>query len=335
MLSTHFRPWGTVDWLLAKLGSQKWTLIGCVSTEDRCNAILSHLNPANGLERAAFLEIVDGPSEFEDECRTRRHFQRDIFTSATPRVGSVSEFKLMDSPVLMERFLDTVVDQNSVNIILDISCLPKRFFFPLIRLISRRENVKNLVVTYSVPENYTRQTLAFDPQDWSFLPLFQREVAPHEASSNRVIVGVGFLPFHLPELVTHEFEGAEVTLILPFPPGPPQYQRNWQFVHEIYGTSWLGNEKRLIRRVDATDTSGCFDHLGSIARDEAEQTILAPFGPKPHSLAMCLFAMKHGCDVYYTQPSYYHPMYSTGMKMLGARPLTYAYLIRNNGNNLY
>ena len=335
MLSTHFRPWGTVDWLLPKLGSKQWTLIGCVSTEDRCNAILSHLSPANNLKRAAFLEIIDGPSEFEDECRSLTRSQRDIFTSMTSQVGSVVEFNLMDSPLLMERFLDTIFDQDSVNVVLDISCLPKRFFFPLIRLISRRESVQNLVVTYSVPDSYTKQRLAFDPQDWSYLPLFQREVAPDEASSNRVIVGVGFLPFQLPELVTHDFEGAEITLILPFPPGPPQYQRNWQFVHEIYGTSWPGNERRLIRRVDATDSSGCFDHLGSIARDEAERAILAPFGPKPHSLAMCLFAIKHGCDVYYTQPSYYHPQYSTGMKVSGGRPLTYAYLIRNSGTDLY
>ena len=241
----------------------------------------------------------------------------------------------MDSPLLMQRFLDSVIGQNDVNVVLDISCLPKRFFFPIIRLICRRENVQNILITYSVPDSYTKHRLAFDPQDWGYLPLFQREIAPDGVSSNRVIVGVGFLPFHLPELIKDDFDGSEVTLILPFPPGPPQYQRNWQFVHDIYGTSWPGNEKRLIRRVDATDASGCFDHLLSIARDEPELAILAPFGPKPHSLAMCLFAMKHGCDVYYTQPRYYHPDYSTGMKMIGSKPLTYAYLIRNSGTDLY
>ena len=335
MLGSHFRPWGTVNWLLPKLPCQRWTLIGCVSTEDRCNSILSHLNVATGLERAAFLEILDGPSEFEDKCRARTAAQKLIFSAATAAIGSVSALKLMASPILMERFLNTVIAQDDVNVVLDISCLPKRFFFPLMRLLSRRDNVKNLVVTYSVPDHYTKDNLAFDPLDWGFLPLFQREVAPDEPSPDRVVVGVGFLPFQLPELVTHDFDGAEVTLILPFPPGPPQYQRNWQFVHDIYGNGWLGSEKRLIRRVDATDASGCFDHLGSIARGQAERTILAPFGSKPHSLAMCLFAMKHGCDVYYTQPTYYHPEYSTGMKMLSGTPLTYAYLIRNNGVDLY
>lgn len=335
MLGSNFRPWGTADWLLSKLNVQRWTLIGCVSTEDRFNSILAHLNASNGLEQAAFISIKDGPSDYQEACETKLQRQATRFSAETGALGTITPFNLMDSPTLMERFLSSVLSHDEASVVLDLSCLPKRFFFPMMRLISRRENVLNLVATYSVPSAYTKERLAFDPQDWGYLPMFQREMSPEEPSSNRVIVGVGFLPFQLPELVTHDYDGAEVTLILPFPPGPPQYQRNWQFVHDIFGSNWQGNEKRLIRRVDATDASGCFDHLGSIARAEPELAILAPFGPKPHSLAMCLFAMKHGCDVYYTQPTYYHPDYSTGMKMIDNKPLTYAYLIRNRGIDLY
>lgn len=37
---------------------------------------------------------------------------------------------------------------------------------------------------------------------------------------------------------------------------------------------------------------------------------LAPFGPKPHTLGMALFAIENDCGLYYTQPKSYNPDYS-------------------------
>jgi hypothetical protein len=39
---------------------------------------------------------------------------------------------------------------------------------------------------------------------------------------------------------------------------------------------------------------------------------LAPFGPKPHTLGMALFATKHDLSLWYTQPKVYHPDYTRG-----------------------
>ena len=200
--------------------------------------------------------------------------------------------------------------------------------------LSSSEKIENLVVTYSTPERYFEGTLASEPQDWAVLPGFQKEEAPPTPKCIRVIVGVGFLPFRLPDLLKHDYQGAEVTLVLPFPPGPPQFQRNWRFIHEIEKTCPLKDERQIIR-IDAQDASRCFDHLCSLTKEGVEDTVLAPFGPKPHSLGMCLFAIKYNCDVYYTQPTHYHPEYSTGMKMRNGKPDTTAYAIKLNGKILY
>jgi hypothetical protein len=60
-------------------------------------------------------------------------------------------------------------------------------------------------------------------------------------------------------------------------------------------------------------------------RIEANGLTLAPFGPKPHTLGMTLFAMKHGCGLYYTQPKSYHPDYSKG---IGS---SWAYIVKWGG----
>jgi hypothetical protein len=335
MLGPNFRPWGTADWLLPKLKVAEWLVLGCVSTEDRCNGVLSHFPFNNGLAAAHFLEIEDEPSQYSAECRRLRDLQRDKFNNQTGNLGAVTMFPLMASPRLIKPFLDSALGIEGKNVVLDISSLPKRFFFPMLRLLSMSNEVENVVVTYTVPEKYADGHLAFEPQAWSYLPMFQREQAPPTLTNVRVIVSAGFLPFQLPELVEHDFENSQITLLVPFPPGPPQYQRNWKFIHEIFGHMWQGTEKRLIRRADATDVSGCFDHISSIAKEEPKAVLLAPFGPKPHSLAMCLYAMKYGCDVFHSQPKYYNPQYSTGIKESNGKALTHAYVIRLAGRDLY
>lgn len=335
MLSQHFRPWGSASWLLPKLNIADWTAVGCISTEERSNAIFQHIQVGAGLREARFLDIDDLESDFLEQCRKLRAERLDEFQRLTNGGGTVAKFGLMDSPLLIKRFVDELLETGTKSIILDISTLPKRFFFPIVRLVLKAKQIENFVATYTVPSQYASGPLAFEPQDWSFLPLFQREQAPPTPKCVRVIVGVGFLPFHLPELVSHDYEDAEIDLILPFPPGSPQYQRNWHFVHDISSTASRITD-RLIHRVEATDVSGCFDHLVSIAQGDPGATILAPFGPKPHSLAMCLYAAKHDCDVYYTQPRYYHPDYSTGIKICSDnKPATSCYAIRLRGQDLY
>lgn len=337
MLGDAFRLWGAADWLLPKVHVGKWTLIGCISTEQRCLSVIAHLEPhALLLDAAKFLEIEDLPSDLSSACAERRQQNREVFDQTTGLLGSVHKFGLLDSPILIKQFVADVVSAGATNVLVDLTSLPKRFFFPMVKLLLRAPSVTNLVATYSTPASYLdpNQQLAFEPGDWSFLPMFQREEAPPTLRCKRVVVGVGFLPLRLPELLKQDYEDAELVLLLPFPPGSPQAQRNWLFVHEIEKMCPLESDQQIVR-VHAMDTSGCFDHLCQIGGHEPQRTVFAPFGPKPHSLAMCLYAEKNNCEVYYTQPKHYHPEYTSGQKMVNGKPETFAYVLKLNGTRIY
>ncbi len=67
--------------------------------------------------------------------------------------------------------------------------------------------------------------------------------------------------------------------------------------------------------------------------------VLAPYGPKPLSLAMCLFALsvpvEHRPAVVYTQPQVYAPKYSTGIGTVNGRPDVRGYAVTWAGHRLY
>jgi hypothetical protein len=56
---------------------------------------------------------------------------------------------------------------------------------------------------------------------------------------------------------------------------------------------------------------------------------LAPFGPKPHTLGMALYALKHGAGMYYAQPQAYNPDYCQGTGE------TWAYVVKWDGVMAY
>jgi hypothetical protein len=67
----------------------------------------------------------------------------------------------------------------------------------------------------------------------------------------------------------------------------------------------------------------------------ARPTVLVPYGPKPISLAMCLFATVTNSSVYYAQPRTYNPLYSQGVAIQNEKRLCYAYALKLGGRALY
>ena len=53
------------------------------------------------------------------------------------------------------------------------------------------------------------------------------------------------------------------------------------------------------------------------------------------SLGMALFARLTETPIYYTQPTDYRPDYSEGVLEVDSHPVTYAYLLRLAGRDLY
>ncbi len=190
-----------------------------------------------------------------------------------------------------------------------------------------------MIVTYSVPEKYHDGALAEDPEPWAHIPLFGPPGYP-DREFEFVIVGVGFLPFGLPELLKNEYRNVGVKFFFPFPPGPPTYQRTWNFVREIEKDFPIDHS--MLIRVDTYNVSDAFDYICSITDNNIKKAIMAPYGPKTISIAMCIYATLTDSPVYYMQPNIYHPEYSSGIKRNGQGiPEIYAYCLRLDGNDYY
>lgn len=326
MLGENFRPWGELDWLLSKTKGEKWNVIGCASFEDRCYGLQKRL-PADSVISNLYFNIL--PPESSSKVNQIQKLKESIeeLKKAGVKDGQIIEVLLHDS---INKFIDPLsefLESSNGNIILDISSQPKRFFFPILKIIMKYSQLNNFIVCYTKPEKYAGGELSWDPADWSHIPMFMAKEY-RNVETDLAIIGVGFVPLGLPDLLIGQYKNAEVKLLFPHPPGPPNYQRNWDFVRRIV-SSYPRLSINDMQRVHALDMSDAFDKLCQITNNGIYKSILAPYGPKPVSLAMALFAIEEGVPVYYTQPSYYAPDYSSGIKE------SYAYWIVKSKIKLY
>lgn len=149
-----------------------------------------------------------------------------------------------------------------------------------------------------------------------------------KTSLDLAIVGVGFAPLGLGDLLIGQYKDAEVKLLFPHPPGPPNYRRNWDFVRKIV-SSFPSVSLNEMQRVHALDVSDAFDKICQLTNYGNYSTILAPYGSKPISLAMALYSIEQGVAAYYTQPRFYSANYSSGIKE------TYGYWIVKSNTKLF
>jgi hypothetical protein len=128
-----------------------------------------------------------------------------------------------------------------------------------------------------------------------------------------IVVSVGFEPLRLSSLRdTFALEGVDMKTryIVPFPPDGTAVRRCWRRLMEMVERSpdAVMGRTEIVSSTDAEEVSTLIEGW----RTSMGQVVLAPFGPKPHTLGMALSALQHNLGLYYTQPLVYDPDYSTG-----------------------
>ena len=236
----------------------------------------------------------------------------------------------------IDEFLDGCVGKN---LIFDISSMPKKlFFFVVKRAIQRSSKFDNILAVYSEPDSYSSKPLAENPQQWSTLPGFDGPRQLPETSERRIAIAMGFEPLGLPDLVVQgEFSGVNTHLLFPFPTPPDRIRKNWEFARDLFPNPVAS---LCIQHVDGLNVPDVFDLLCNIGADGQIQLTLAPYGPKPISLAMALYASRYDSGpnataVYYTQPTSYNPDYSTGVRKVEGEARVHCYAIKRLGQFLY
>jgi hypothetical protein len=333
MLGKNYRPWGILGWTLQRTAIKDWAFVGCLGTEERSLAAWRELVRQKSNTTSWFVEIHDEPSRFTRITKSILDNRRDELKSIRGQDETIKEYDLFADHNQIVQGIQSFISTAGPNILLDVSSMPKRFFFAYTKLLLRAPSVKNLLVTYTVPERYYPGALAEDPKSLAPLPLFGSEEFP-EPPVDVVFVGIGFMPFGLVNLFQPQTREIQVKLLFPFPLNPAVYRRNWQFVRDLDKS--LPEAAKNPIRVPPYDVSDVFDHLLAYTKQGDLRAIFAPFGAKPISLAMCLYASLTNSPVSYSQPCVYNPEYSTGVKRLrtGYAEI-YAYFIKLAGQDLY
>ena len=326
-----YRPWGLLPWVLTHLPSCSWSVLGCLGTEERCIAAWQYLSQNATVDRAYFCLVKDPNSRFQADtaaCIAQRTVQ---FQQARGNISDVHEHALFARTGEIMKIAEGFISAGASNVLLDVTSFPKRFFFPLVKILMKSPQVRSFMVTYTMPLRYSHEPLAEDFQEWRALPLFSG--SEYSTKPEMLVVNVGYMAMGLPDQIEHGSPRMEVKLLFPFPNAPASYQKTWRFVHKIEQN--VRGAQTEMKHVHAMDVSDAFDHISALTDQGRRPAVFAPYGPKPISLAMCIHALLTENPVFYTQPRTYTPEYSKGVMQIGGDMAIQAYCLRLNGRDLY
>lgn len=340
MQVSNFRPWGPTPWLFKKINMPKWSLLGCISTEERSVSSINNLS-----ENVMFNTLIrirdSDPIDLNEELNQLDKSEGCLIQN-TSKTYNVYEDHLKASLDDIENYIELAI-RDSPNLIVDITSFPKRWFFPLIQMCSCDKRVKNLIVNYTVGENYAH-TISENPEFIRAIPGFSGiEGREHH---DYVFVGVGFHSLSMLSLFGDE-TAHNIHMLFPFPPGPPGIKKNWQFVEQVerlIKTDTSDEEAKSIidyTQLSALDVSQTFDAISAVTLNGTKTSMIAPYGPKPLSLAMCLFSIASEIGelpevpAFYSQPQRYALHYTGKASKKSGKVKSSAYCLKIDGNFLY
>lgn len=305
-------PWGRLsDIVTVFFRDMDFGIFGCLSSEERCCCIPQKLLSKKCRE-VKLLEIMDPPGAFPDySTETKGKIEQNKQRLREAKVNFQST--VVDLLATEDQMLDILNSckgpKMSSILVLDITSLPKRYFCFFIKRMLLSSSFCNVVVTYAQPEVYTHEHLAEDPMTCDNLPGY---AAPLPPRGNTLVISVGFELLNIRSLLEVYRDKKKTTkIILPFPPDGWSARRPWNTLKQLVSDDAKNITKNTLEIVAAWDAEQVYKTLERWHQD-ADGLTLAPFGPKPHSLGMALFANKYDAGLYYTQPKAYNPDYSKG-----------------------
>jgi hypothetical protein len=307
---------------------RQWHFIGCASSEERASAAAGVLTRAGGFISSAEclrLTVPDDRYSQEREALIEANLAR---LRAVLGVGAVvHKMELFGSIELLNDLVNFWIAQGRQHILLDVSTMPKRVFFPLLRLIIRSKAFDTLMVTYSKPLRYAEQPLAEDPEPPLPLPLFAPQMNAPAATGG--IIAIGLEVLGIVDLLAAGGGAASVHVLFPIPSNADESKRTWTFMYRLNDAS----PGRITepRHLSPLDSAEAYAYIKSLTDGFQGYWWLAPFGPKPISIAMAVAAIQHDWPVYYSQPMVYNPAYSVGIGREGRDEAVFGYLIIHKG----
>lgn len=324
-----YRPWGSISWALSLSSQKPWRFVGVFGTEERSLCSWAQMRQAGAVDSELFAQIQDVDSEkYRESTRIAFETRRAEFIQNGGDLATIRNIGLMDELFRIAAFAREA-EAASSSIVLDITSFPKRFFFPIIRTLVNNDNVRNLLVTYTSPASYADGDLYEDIEPCQTLPGFGGTRSKPELW----VVSIGFLVESLRQYIGDNPQ-AIMKILIPFPAPLSVIRRTWRSVAYLFEQDHF-NGRFDKYRVETLDMSAAFDRICSLAGNPPKTLAFAPFGPKPTSAAMCLYALQRDSSVHYSQPTVYHPEYSKGIRNNDPTNAVCAYWIKHEGEFLY
>jgi len=341
MRNFNFRAWGDAEWLVPRFGcGDDWHVLACIGTEKR--SVHSAIELAKFATKLHLVQI-DDPHPADPQA-TKKELKKAWDQIEAKLAGRFEKTvgELKSSLDEVADFAETAVLQ-SPNIIVDMTSFPKRWFFPLVQQLLNDDRVNNLVVSYTQGTKYAK-VISRNPE--ALRPIQGFPAITGRSEHDVAVVGVGFHLLNFSRMFGED-RPRSLKMLFPFPPGPPGLKRNWKFVESMERI--VGRENDGVRKIDpidfiqlsALDVSQTFDAIRKVTKDGDRTSYMLPFGPKPVSLAMCLFSVaadradKPEVPIYYAQPSQYALHYTKEPLVKDGKLSCLSYALKHSGRELY
>ena len=218
-----YRPWGLFDWAISLSSRKEWYFVGSIGTEQRSLCSWELIRGYGVITNELFFHISDVDSEkYRDKTQAALGSRYNEFSNSGGKSSSIYRMELMIELYKIQKIIREIVNARA-SIILDVTSMPKRFFFPILKALLNSELVKNILLTYSSPSSYTDGTLYEDPESWKNLPGFAGESTGNED----LIVSVGFLVETLGKYLSENPNHGQIKILIPFPAPLAVQKRTW------------------------------------------------------------------------------------------------------------
>jgi hypothetical protein len=323
------RPiWGLLRLLLGNMRMRHWHFVGCASPEERTAAAAEAVRSIGGkIASADCLRLQVPADRFSEERERNIDYNLTRIKAALPPGTNVRDMELFGSIEVLDSMVTEWGLQGRQHLLIDISTMPKRVFFPLLKLVLRSRAFGTVMTTYSRPLKYAEEPLAEDPEPPLPLPMFPAPLTPTIPAGG--IIALGLEVLGIVDLLATAGGESRVHVLFPIPSKPDESKRTWTFMQRLHDAS--PGRFTEPRHLSPLDFGEGYSYIRSLTDGFQGLWWLAPYGPKPISMAMAVTAIQHDWPVYYSQPTIYNPAYSIGIGSDGYDPAVYGYLIVHHG----
>ena len=297
-------------------------LIGALSFEERCCSLPLTISVRTKKILFKIQDPITGFPNYSDCIEEKIKNNRERLSAAKTSFEEIPTDLLASEDTLLD-MIQQVKREPSNLYILDITSLPKRFFCFFLRYLVKRDWCQNLLVTYTMagPEGYSPEHLTASPMTRAPLPGFSSS-AP--LSGDTLVISLGFESLNIRSIIDVYTKKRLPKILMSFPCSTLIIKRQWNMLRHIFSKGQIRLSKKDIKSVATWDAEEVYRTL-QYWQKECGHLAIAPFGTKPHSLGLALYAIKSDSAMYYTQPTSYNPDYSRGVGE------TWGYLVKHRG----